>query len=530
MQTSARKGSVKPSRSVYVKGLPSFYDHSAVKVRLSQTGVNLLEWQEFVLSNALSIENGGLKYRNIGISVPRQNGKSEIIIARAIVGLIFLKDEMVYSSYREDSANDIFKRVLNALKNSPSSIKAYFPFLPSEKVKEKTITSIDPHTGKKLGHLRFITRKGGSGRGMSESLIFIDEAQDLTAGENAAITAATATFTNSQVWYFGTPEPAESGSSLGNTGKGGSSMFGEVRRKILKNESKNSFWAEWGVQKMVPPTDVDAWYVSNPSLGYIFKQGRGITEEFLSSRMMDDASFAVEHLGFWSEQEKNSAIEITKWNDLVIEGEKLSAFKGGKVSLAIKSDPDERFIEIVAAIRKTGTKEVFVEVMKVVSMDGAWESQVWDFITPYISSNSCKSIIIDGHLAKSQIKSMLIQNGKWRIGGNNFRQGKIQFAAPSDLSLACSLLLGSVNESNVFHSGQTNLDIAVADVQKRMFRSGSGYGFSSISGKTSASLVETAAMALFCAANQKIEKDVVVGGRTPMGGKRVSLGSATPMG
>lgn len=503
-------GSQMPTKLIVSEeNLPSFLDKQIVKKRLNEFNMNLLEWQHFILRNSLSIKDSSLFYKNVCLSVPRQNGKTEIIIARAFIGLIFLSEKMVYSSYREESANAIFNRLLDLIEESPSSIKAYFPNLPSRKVKEKIVESVDPRTGKKLGRIRFITRKGGAGRGLSESIIFIDEAQNLTAGENDALSGTIATFKNGQLWYFGTPEPAENAASLGTSSQKNNNslnLFSEIRKKILKG-LKYSFWAEWSIPKIVPRTEKSAWYLTNPSLGYEFESGKGITEEYLESRVSDDVSFAVEHLGFWSQQEKNSAIEITIWNDLFIEKEEINSFKNGKVSIAIKSNTDDSEIEIVTAIRKRNSRDVFVEVSKRLRMDIPWENDLWNFIKPYINNSKCSSIIIDGITATSQIKNILIQNGKWKVNGNRFKQGKITFAGSSDLSLSCANLIGAINEKSVFHNSQEVLDAAIADAAKRIFRSGSGFGFYSISGKTSANLVETVALALNEASKQRIEKE-----------------------
>lgn len=503
-----RKGSQTPTKIVKAEeDLPSIYDNPVVKNRLAEMGVGLLEWQNFILRNALSFKNGALYYKNVCLSVSRQNGKTQIIIARGFIGLIFLGEKMVYSSYREESANEIFYRFLDLIENAPLEIQKYFPFLPSRKSKEKIIRSVDPITGKVLGQIRFLTRKGGAGRGLSETVIFIDEAQNLTEGENDSLSGTIATFKSGQIYYFGTPPPVESSASLGTSSQKNEkySVFGKIRAKILNKEIKYSFWAEWGIEKMVPKTDRNAWYRTNPSLGFHFDAGKGLSEEYLASRVSDDISFAVEHLGFWSSQEKNAVIDATIWEDLKLSKDDILSFKSGKVSLALKSNTTDSKLFAVAAIRKRGSKEIFVEVMKVFDLTLAWENELWDFLAGYVSSNKCSKIIIDGSAASAQIKNILIHNRKWIPSGNRYAQGKVSFAAPSDLSLACAQLVGSVKEKNIFHSGQKLLDSAVFDAGKRVFRSGSGFGFYSISLKTDAAVVEAVALAFAESSKQKIE-------------------------
>lgn len=499
-------GSQEPTKLVKTsENLPSFLDQPVVRQRLLDFSLDLLPWQQGVLQNSLAIKNSSLFYKNVCLSVPRQNGKTEIIVARAFIGLIFLSEKMVYSSYREESAVAIFYRMLDLIESSPESLRAYFPELPSRKVKEKVIVSRDPHTNEILGRIRFITRKGGAGRGLSESLVFIDEAQNLTAGENDSLSGTIATFKNGQLWYFGTPEPAEAGATLGTSAQSsqrGENLFGIIRKNILKG-LPYSLWAEWGIEKILPKTEKSAWYIANPSLGYSFPGGRGITEEYLASRTADDLSFAVEHLGFWSEQQRDSVIDITSWDDLSIKKEEIQVFKSGKVSLAIKSSVDDQKIYVTLASRKKGSNEVFTELLKVFDLSSAWEAPFWTFIEGFVKSSKCVSIAIDGVFASSQVKNILSQRGVWKPNGPRFKQGKILFVSTGDLTSACSTLLGSIKERKLFHAKQPVVDQAIFDTGKRSLKSG-GFGFYSISGKTDPALVESIALAVAEASKQRI--------------------------
>lgn len=494
-----RTGSPTPSTEVKSEiDYKSFYDKGSVKIRLQEFGVNLLEWQEHVLRNSLAMNNG-LHYRNIGLSVPRQNGKTEIIIARIFIGLMFLKDSMVYSSYREASSDQIFERLYELIESSPRKIKRYFPNLPSKKSKDKTIVAVHPESNKVLGKVRFMTRKGGGGRGMSEGVIFLDEAQDLTSGEMAAITAATATFTESQVWYVGTPEPAESAATMGTSSSSVSSVFKNIRKQI-KSGLKFSYWAEWGVDS-VNRDDKDGWYKSNPSLGHVLGEtGRGITEEYLESRTVDDTTFAIEHLGFWSEQDKNSAIEITRWDDVLIDIEDIKdEYSKGDTYVAIKSSLDNSRIDIAVSVKnnKKSVSAVIVELLDSIDGDSDWMSVVSLHMDQWLSSNRVKGIIVDGDTASTGIKNYMIQKGKWSRNRNTNKSGKVTIARASDVSSACANFITAINSKNVYHSGQSVVDIAISDAGKRLFgRSSSAFGFESISGKTNASMVETLALAV----------------------------------
>ena len=59
---------------------------------LEEYGMTFLPWQKLVLRRWLAEdENGNFTNLDCGLSVARQNGKTEIIVARIIYGIIFRK-------------------------------------------------------------------------------------------------------------------------------------------------------------------------------------------------------------------------------------------------------------------------------------------------------------------------------------------------------------------------------------------------------------------------------------------------------
>ena len=509
-----RLGSQSPTRSVFDASLSSLYEQPFLKKVLSEWwGFTPLPFQELLLRHSLAVDNPdsrSLAYKNFSVSLPRQNGKTEFIEERLAVALTVLGERAVYTSMREESAKAIFDRFLDkieAAKEAGSPLASFFPNLPTRGRKEKLITSVDPRTGKVFGQVRFNTRKGGAGRGKSESLIILDEAQDLTRGERDALTAGIATFKNGQVFYVGTPEPAESASTRGvssTSGQGLASVFGEVRQASLKG-AVHSAWFEWGIDKLVPASDKDAWYIANPALGYDLGKGRGIDEKFLESRLMDDESFAIEHLGFWGVQEKGRVIEFTRWMDQVLNNDEVKSFKGYPTVFSVKSTLDGSRVFTGLAVKKSD-EEFFVEVLNDYDTSVPWVDSLYKELDMFYKSVKCKSIIIDGHTAVSSLIPALIAKNKWRVNGNKFKQGKVTIASPGDLTGGAAFLINAVNEKKLFHGSQSMMNAVVKDAGKRVYRSGGGFGFSSLSGSTIPEVLETIALALSDASKLKVNK------------------------
>ena len=59
-------------------------------------GLSLDPWQEFVIENALGTRDDG-KWAafEVGVNVPRQNGKGGILEARALAGLFLLAERYI---------------------------------------------------------------------------------------------------------------------------------------------------------------------------------------------------------------------------------------------------------------------------------------------------------------------------------------------------------------------------------------------------------------------------------------------------
>ena len=64
--------------------------------------MTLFPWQEHVLERSLlRKESGKWAARDVGVIVPRQNGKGEIIIARELFGMFMLREKKIIHTAHE---------------------------------------------------------------------------------------------------------------------------------------------------------------------------------------------------------------------------------------------------------------------------------------------------------------------------------------------------------------------------------------------------------------------------------------------
>lgn len=244
-------------------------------------GLELDEWQRHVLRGALG-ERGDGKWTafEVGLVVPRQNGKSAIVEALILTALFVWETKLiVYSAHQFDSAQEVFLRLRQLIEDSEFA----------DQVKQVyTANGKEAIVLKNGCRVKVKARSKGGGRGFSGDLIIFDEAFDLPAQITGNMIPALAARsmkpgTDVQVWY--TSSAAHSTSV----------KLHELRSRAVSDKPGRLFYAEWSAPETVVDDDVDAWYQANPALGV------RISEEFvhdeLASLQSSPEEFRRERLG-----------------------------------------------------------------------------------------------------------------------------------------------------------------------------------------------------------------------------------------
>lgn len=244
-------------------------------------GLELDEWQRHVLDGALG-ERGGGKWSafEVGLVVPRQNGKSAIVEALILTALFVWETKLiVYSAHQFDSAQEVFLRLQQLIEDSEFA----------DQVKQVyTANGKEAIVLKNGCRVKVKARSKGGGRGFSGDLIIFDEAFDLPSQITGNMIPALAARsmkpgTDVQVWY--TSSAAHSTSV----------KLHELRSRAVSDKPGRLFYAEWSAPDDVADDDVDAWYLANPALGI------RISEEFVhderASLQSSPEEFRRERLG-----------------------------------------------------------------------------------------------------------------------------------------------------------------------------------------------------------------------------------------
>lgn len=253
------------------------------------------EWQEQVLQTVMGERADGrwvCKY--IGLSAPRQNGKSQLIVARALAGvLLFGEKTIIISAHEMDTAREVWKRLIDVIEANPS-LEARLTGRMDAIGRE----FVSFGRGKDRQEIRLKARSKTGGRGFSADCLLLDEAQILDKRTWGAINPTVSARPNPQVWMFGTPPDMDDDPYA----------FTKVRESGLKHAARHA-WLEWSADEGDDINDPATWAKANPAFGI-----RISLEACEDDRAnMDDDQFARERLGRWGGLEELLSVFGSTW-------------------------------------------------------------------------------------------------------------------------------------------------------------------------------------------------------------------------
>lgn len=228
----------------------------------------------------------------VAVSAPRQNGKSQIIVARALAGvLVFGERTIIVSAHQQDTAREVFTKIVDILEEHPrlnDRVESYGRALNREYVRFKTGQTI-----------RFKARSAGGGRGFSCDCLLLDEAQRLPGSAWAAILPTMSARPNPQAWLLGTP-PTEDDDG---------EVFARFREVGLRKSSPRIAYLEWSADALDDFDDERVWAKANPAYGSRITRER-IADERAT---MSDRQFGMERLGMWDGAESRKVVPDHVW-------------------------------------------------------------------------------------------------------------------------------------------------------------------------------------------------------------------------
>ena len=456
---SKRIGSQTPTQSLF---LPYKDTLSGEAVMLYQeSGRTAYEWQINLLNEILAINEDGLwTHMKFGYSIPRQNGKNEVVAIRELIGLK-KGERILHTAHRTTTSAAAFNRLLAVMEESGMEEKTHF-----NKIKAIGRESIELIGG---GRIDFRTRTSTGGLGESFDLLVIDEAQEYTDDQESALMYTIAASQNPQTLYCGTPPtPISSGT-----------VFTFLRNSALDGSSGDTGWAEWSVQEMSDMRDVDLWYQTNPSLGLRLSE-RNVQSEVRD----DDIDFNIQRLGLWIQYNQKSAISENEWKELQVSSlPKLN----GKMFAGIKYGHDGTNVALSIAV-KTDDNKIFVESIDCRSLRNG---NGW--IINFLKQANVQEVVIDGAAGQNILADDMKEAGL----------RKPILPTVKEIIISNSTFEQALFQENIQHTGQPSLYQVVTNCEKRNIGTNGGFGYRSQVEEFDVSLMESMILAHWACANAK---------------------------
>lgn len=311
-------------------------------------GLNLFPWQQLVLRNALGERTDGRwSAFEVGLLVPRQNGKNIVALARQLAGLfLFDEEQQVHTAHRFKTAKAAYRDLRKLIEGVPdlmNDVKA----LPDSSDQTAVIL-------KNGNRIDFLARASGGGRGLSGDTVYLDEAYHLDPVIVSDLLPTLSARPSPQLWY------------MSSTGFEYSEVLRELRQRAIAGDPEaraHLAYFEWTAEHVVKAgtgyDTVDAVVESNPSLGYVQSWD---WIQAVDLRGMTEDSYKRERLGMWSDNNADRAIPADVWEHTTGTSELRHSGRVVRRSVGVDVTRDRDFA-VIAGASQLSTGVVLVDII-----------------------------------------------------------------------------------------------------------------------------------------------------------------------
>ena len=388
-------------------------------------GWDLFTWQQHVADIALEHDQGTYRYRTVGVSVGRQNGKTALAASRIAFELLQAGHVVAFTAQDRNMARAKWEEHCELILDSSLA---------------KRVRRVARANGQECLHMnngaqyRVVTPNRKGSRGLTLDLVVIDEALTHDMSVIAALQPTMATKPNGQLWI------------LSNAGDANSTMLAHYRNlgHLEDVDDGRLCWIEWApAADTFDPLDRDVWHQAIPTL----VETAGVTVDAVAeaAATTEPELFAREWLNVWPALEAVAVIGMGDWEKL----ERTDVVLGHQVVLGVDISPNRDSASICASGRQGAFTPV--EVVdhrahvgwvhdRVVELWGKWRAPV----------------VIDGGAPAGSLIVALEQAGVTVVP-----------LGMRDYARACGSFYDGVVDGTVTHLGDRLLSDAVGAASKR---------------------------------------------------------------
>lgn len=340
--------------------LPAFHtsDGAGVGNIIRVAGMEPFPWQDLVYKYVLARNEGGkLRFPTVGLSVPRQSGKTFGLMMLVIAESLRHKGlKTVWTTHRYKVTRETFREFVTIL-----NLPAFYKHI-------EKITTGEGNQGvlfRNGSRILFAARENGALRGVSKiGRLILDEAQILSTDAVADLVPTMNAHPDPQVIYTGTPpRPGDPGDA-----------FRRLRTRALEGDDRILYF-EWSAPPNADLDDPATWAYAHPSLGFEFGTPFSRLHD-LRTQLVTDENYGREALGMWDELESTSVIPMKLWTLLQTGFIDIESIKVLAAGVDIAPDRSQATVSL-AMWHPEKQDTVHIEVAK--TLPGV------DWVVPYLS-------------------------------------------------------------------------------------------------------------------------------------------------
>lgn len=424
-------------------------------------GLPLLPWQARVALAACATDvDGSWSKRTVALTVARQNGKTHLLRMRVLAGLLLWDERLIIATAQSrNTALETFRSVTELAEQHPKVANLVRRVVRSYGREELELTNGCRY--------KIVAPTSGGARGLTASLVIIDELREHKTDDAWAALGYTTQTTGGPTWVSS------------NAGDQSSVVLNRIREQAMAavaapGSDPTLHYAEWSAKPERDTSDRDGWAEANPALGLL------IDESTLAARYKSDPPnvWRTEALCQWVDV-LDSPWPPEAWADCYEAGLELDPTM--PTFLAIDVTPDRKHAALVAVQQRPD------DILTAHLLD------TWD------AEGAIDDLKVAGTVAAAarKIGARVVAFDRWtaagiasRLAGAGIPVGDCSGPA---FSQACDELLGAMVSGRLRHAGQATLTEHVLSTAKKFTADG---GWRIIRAKSSGPVAGAVALAM----------------------------------
>lgn len=401
-------------------------------------GLGLMPWQRQMFDVALEVDdNGRLVYRDVVLTVPRQQGKSVACLVLMLTrGLLGARQNAVYTAQTGlDARKKLVDDWIPTVKASTigSQVKSFLA--PGRERLELSNGSM----------VQLVAATASAGHGMVVDLAVMDEAFAYKdARTEQALRPAMMTRPDPQLWVVSTAGTPDQSPYLFERVQGG-------RLAVEAGITEGLAYFEWSAVDDAPADDPDTWRSCMPALGHTVDEDTVAAAQ----RSMPRSEFARAYLNRWVASMGEPIVPMEHWQSLAEPNAKRPEW----VVLGVDVAPQGHSAAIVA-VGEDGE-----QLRAAVLEHGEGSDWVLPALTRIVAEHGNPTILVDGKACAHLIPEL-----------ERVADFKLRVLGTSDIPTACAFWLRLVQERRLKHRGERELTVALDGAGQRTL--GDGWAWS----------------------------------------------------